>query len=129
MTPPIPRNAGLRVVGDVHGDIASFAYALATDRFVIQLGDLVDHGPDSAAVLAAMFARMDAGTGAFVLGNHDHRLARALAGPLPRIEGELARTLAQLDPALAARAASAFAAAPLWLRHGRPSVLRGSWPQ
>ena len=118
MIASIPRHAGLRVVGDVHGDSASFAYALATDRFVIQLGDLVDHGPDSAAVLAAMFARMEAGTATFVLGNHDHRLARALAGTLPRIEGELARTLAQLSPALATRAAGAFAVAPLWLRHG-----------
>jgi protein phosphatase len=30
------------VVGDVHGDATAFAYAAATDRFVVQLGDLTD---------------------------------------------------------------------------------------
>ena len=30
----------LRVVGDVHGDAAAFGYAAATDRFLVQLGDL-----------------------------------------------------------------------------------------
>ena len=47
----IPAGVGLRVVGDVHGDIRAFRAATATDRFVVQLGDLSDHGPDSAAVL------------------------------------------------------------------------------
>lgn len=118
MTAIIPDGVALRIIGDVHGDAGAFRYALATDRFVIQLGDLVDHGPDSAAVLSLMLDRQDAGRGLFLLGNHDHRLARALAGTLPRIEGELARTLAQLTPALAARVAAALAAAPLWLRRG-----------
>ena len=118
MTAVIPDDAALRIIGDVHGDAGAFRYALATDRFVIQLGDLVDHGPDSAAVLSLMLDRQDAGRGLFLLGNHDHRLARALAGTLPRVEGELARTLAQLTPALAARVAAALAAAPLWLRRG-----------
>ncbi len=116
MTPlGIPEGAALRVVADVHGDAASFAYATATDRFVIQLGDLVDHGPRSDLVLSRMFELIDGGRGLFLLGNHDHRLARALDGQLPRIEGELARTLAQLDPPLAARARTELARAPLWL--------------
>ncbi|MDE2007302.1 MAG: metallophosphoesterase, partial [Rhodospirillales bacterium] len=123
MSPPtipttVPLGAALRVVGDVHGDDAAFAYATATDRFVIQLGDLVDHGPRSDLVLARMFALIDTGRGLFLLGNHDHRLARALEGNLPRIEGETARTLGQLDPALAARARLELARAPLWLRDG-----------
>lgn len=112
----IPPGAALRIVGDVHGDARAFDYALATDRFVVQLGDLVDYGPDSAGVLRAMFARMDTGRGLFLLGNHDHKLARALAGQKLRISPELRATLAQLDDGLRARAAAEIARAPAWLR-------------
>ncbi len=54
LPPHIPRGRGVRVVGDVHGDIDGLRAAVATDLFVVQLGDLVDHGPDSAAVLDLM---------------------------------------------------------------------------
>ena len=75
-SPAIPPGARLRVVGDVHGDATAFAYAAATDRFVVQLGDLVDYGPDSARALRIMFDLIDAGRGLFLLGNHDLKLAR-----------------------------------------------------
>ena len=80
-TPAIPPNAKIRVVGDVHGDATGFAYAIATDRFIVQLGDLPDHGPDSAGTLRMMFDLQEAGRGLFILGNHDLKLARALSGP------------------------------------------------
>lgn len=38
----------------MHGDARAFAIAAETDRFVIQLGDLTDGGPDSAGVLRTM---------------------------------------------------------------------------
>jgi len=79
-TPHIPVDRDLRIIGDVHGDIRGFAAACATDRFVIQLGDLVDDGPDSAGVLSLMLNRIARGDGLFVLGNHDFKLARALRG-------------------------------------------------
>ena len=50
----IPPDRPLRIVGDVHGDAVAFGHAVATDRFVVQLGDLIDHGPDSARVLRIM---------------------------------------------------------------------------
>jgi protein phosphatase len=82
--PPIPlaalRRRELRVVGDVHGDARGFAHALATDRFVIQLGDLTDYGPDSAGTLAMALDLQAAGRGLFLLGNHDLKLLRALRG-------------------------------------------------
>ena len=53
--PNSPAGTAIRVVGDVHGDATAFAYAAATDRFVLQLGDLVDNGPDSAGALRIMF--------------------------------------------------------------------------
>lgn len=125
--PAIPRDARLRIVGDVHGDDAAFAYAVATDRFVIQLGDLTDYGPHSAAVLARMFALIAAGRGLFLLGNHDHRLARLLAGQKLTPGPELARTHAQLDPALAARALAEISRAPAWLRLGRRVFVHGGF--
>jgi protein phosphatase len=123
----IPSGAPLRVVGDVHGDAYAFAAALATDRFIIQLGDLVDGGPDSAAVLRLMFSAIDAGRGLFLLGNHDYKLARALAGRQVRQDAALRATLAQLDAPLAARAAAEIAAAPAWLRHGDALFVHGGF--
>ena len=53
-TRSIPDDAPIRVVGDVHGDATAFRYAAATDRFVVQLGDLTDYGPDNAGALRIM---------------------------------------------------------------------------
>ena len=120
---------GLRVVGDVHGDARGFdaavAGAEAARLFLIQLGDLTDHGPDNAGVLRAMFAVIDAGRGLFVLGNHDHKLRRALVGQSVRMERDgLGRTLDQIAAApdaaaLKARTIAEVARAPAWLSFGR----------
>jgi protein phosphatase len=120
---------GLRVVGDVHGDARGFdaaiAGAAAARLFVVQLGDLTDHGPDNAGVLRAAFAMIDRGAGLFLLGNHDHKLRRALLGEGVRIEkAGLGRTLAQIADApdgadIAARAIAEIGRAPAWLRIGR----------
>ena len=114
----IPPGAGLRVVGDVHGDARGFAAAAATDRFVIQLGDLTDHGLDSAGALRQMLALLEAKRGLFLLGNHDLKLARALAGRQVRVDPALAATLASLDPDLRQRTLAAIARAPAWLVAG-----------
>ncbi len=123
----IPPGVALRVVGDVHGDARAFAHAVATDRFVIQLGDLGDGGSDSAAVLRRMLAVLEAGRGLFLLGNHDAKLARALAGRQVRVDAALAATVAQLDPPLAARVAAAIARAPAWLRQGARLFVHGAF--
>jgi protein phosphatase len=117
--------AGIRVVGDVHGEAAPFRDAIAGAEaarlFVLQLGDLTDHGPDAPGVLAAIFGLMDRGAGLFLLGNHDHKLRRALLGqPVKSELGGLGMTLEQLvrhpdGAALAARAIEAIALAPAWL--------------
>ena len=123
----IPRGAALRVVGDVHGDARGFAAAAASERFVVQLGDLTDGGPDSAEALRIMFRLIDAGRGLFLLGNHDLKLARALAGRDVRIGPELAGTLAQLDEPLRARARAELARAPAWLVQGRQFFVHGGF--
>lgn len=114
----LPAASRIRVVGDVHGDARGFAAAVATERFVIQLGDLTDHGPDSAATLTIMLGLLAAGRGLFLLGNHDLKLARALAGRAVRRDAPLAATLAALDATLAGRALAAIADAPGWCASG-----------
>ena len=114
--PGIPEGRGLRVIGDVHGDARSFAIAAETDLFVIQLGDLTDYGPDSAGALRIACRLVAEGRGLFLLGNHDLKLARALAGREVRAGPELSETLRQLDPALRGLALPAIAGAPGWLR-------------
>ena len=116
-----------RVVGDVHGDAHGFAYAVATDRFVLQLGDLVDYGADSAGVLRTMFDLIDTGRGRFLLGNHDLKLARYLSGQTTRVEAEVAATAAQLDPPLRDRALAEIMQAPAWLRRGDALFVHGGF--
>lgn len=129
--------AGLRVIADVHGDATAFEHAvagaLAEDLFVLQLGDLTDHGPDSPAVLRRMFALIDEGRGLFLLGNHDHKLRRALTGQRVHIPPEgLGRTLEQLEEApdrevLVARAIEEIARAPAWIRDGGRLFVHGGF--
>ena len=120
--------AGLRVVGDVHGDSRAFeaaaAGAEAAGLFLLQLGDLTDGGPDSPGVLRRLFGLIDRGAGLFLLGNHEHKLRRALTGN--RLRGQtqgLDLTLAQLatatdGAALSARMVEEVARAPAWLLRG-----------
>ncbi len=116
----------LRVVGDVHGDATAFAYAAATDRFVIQLGDLTDYGPNSAATLRIMFDLIDRGRGVFLLGNHDLKLARVLAGHA-RPDPVVLETIAQLDEAQKQRVMHEVARAPGWLRRDNAFMVHGGF--
>ncbi len=111
----IPTNLPLRVVGDVHGDAKGFAAAAATDRFVIQLGDLVDDGPDTPGALRIMFRLMDQRKGLFLLGNHDFKLARALRGDKVQLSPAMRATIKILEPELKARLRDEAQRAPGWL--------------
>ena len=123
----IPNGTALRVVGDVHGDYRAFQSAISADRFLIQLGDLSDHGPNSAGVLRAMFDLIDAGSGLFILGNHDRKLGRALAGHAVRTDGALEATLAQLDDGLRKRALHEISRAPAWVIRGNVAFVHGGF--
>jgi protein phosphatase len=111
----IPPNRGLRIVGDVHGDTRAFAFAADTDRFVIQLGDLIDNGPDSAGALRLMFRLIDENRGLFLVGNHDRKLGRALRGERVRGGPQLEATMAALDAPLRERALHEVGRAPAWI--------------
>lgn len=124
----IPGGVPLRIVGDVHGDARGFAAAAAaTDRFIIQLGDLVDEGPDTPDVLHIMFRLIDEGRGVFLLGNHDFKLARALRGDAVRRGPALATTLASLDTATASRALHEITRAPAWIATAEAIFVHGGF--
>lgn len=122
---------GIRVIGDVHGDIQSFIHATSTDRFIIQLGDLVDYGPDSEATLYLMLRIMREGRGIFILGNHDRKLARVLSGRRPHIDSQLEKTLQQIavGPHLLKpnELAAALNNAPAWIVVHRTVFVHGAF--
>jgi protein phosphatase len=114
----IPAGAPLRVVGDVHGDARAFALAVATERFVVQLGDLTDGGADSIGALRIALDLVERGRGLFLLGNHEHKLARLLLGRAVKADAALRAMAVDLNEALRTRVLAAITAAPAWLRRG-----------
>jgi protein phosphatase len=126
----------LRVIGDVHGDITAFNAAMEPARqegcFVVQLGDLVDRGPDSPACLRLALALRENGQGIFIRGNHDDKLARALMGRQVRVSAELTRTLEQLEAtpdglALKEAFLAAWPTVPWWLHWGDHLFVHGAF--
>ena len=65
-------------------------------RKAIFLGDLVDRGPNSPAVLRLVMNMVASGTALCVPGNHDVKLLRKLRGKDVQLKHGLAETLAQL---------------------------------
>ena len=103
------------VIGDVHGCrreledlLTKLGYAVDGDdgdvrveaphgRTAVFTGDLVDRGPDAVGTLALVMSMVRTGAALAVQGNHDAKLAKALAGrDVERAHG-LAETMAQLE--------------------------------
>jgi protein phosphatase len=61
------------------------------------VGDLVDRGPNTPAVLRLVMSMVEAGNAICVPGNHDDKLLRKLQGRDVQIAHGLAESLAQLD--------------------------------
>jgi len=74
-----------------------------------------------------MFDLVEQGRGLFLLGNHDLKLARALAGDHVRVEAVVQATIEQLDDGLKARTLRLVAEAPGWLRHGSALFVHGGF--
>jgi len=101
------------IIGDVHGChqelvelLTKLGYQLATDgvgashpegRKAFFVGDLVDRGPASPAVLRLVMAMVEAGNAICIPGNHEAKLLRALQGRNVTTGHGLAETLAQLS--------------------------------
>src|SRR5215831_3252471 len=114
------------VIGDVHGCheellrlLGQLGYSISSasdgrrhvshpeGRRVVFVGDLVDRGPDSPAVLRLVMTMVRDGVALCVAGNHDQKLSRALRGRDVKVSHGLERSLQQLeaDGALKAEAA------------------------
>ena len=100
------------IIGDVHGcydELADLLDALGYQvdadggsaahpdgRTAVFVGDLVDRGPATPAVLRLVMGMTAAGTGFSVAGNHEAKLVRALRGRDVTVSHGLAESLAQL---------------------------------
>ena len=86
-------------VEPVEDDGQNFGLAVShpEGRQVIFLGDLVDRGPNSPAVLKLVMSMVRSGVAWCVPGNHDLKLQKKLNGKDVAIRHGLAETLAQLD--------------------------------
>ncbi|MEM6963431.1 MAG: polynucleotide kinase-phosphatase [Bacteroidota bacterium] len=67
------------------------------NRRVIFLGDLVDRGPNSPAVLKLVMSMVRSGIALCVPGNHDIKLQRKLNGKNVQLKHGLAETMEQLE--------------------------------
>jgi protein phosphatase len=74
-----------------------FQTAAPSGRKAVLLGDLVDRGPDTAAVLRLAMDMVADGTALCVPGNHDMKLMKKLKGRDIQIAHGLAESLEQLD--------------------------------
>jgi protein phosphatase len=114
------------IIGDVHGCfgelvelLTELGYAVAPGggtarhpdgRTAVFVGDLVDRGPATPAVLRLVMGMTAAGSGLSVAGNHEVKLVRALRGRNVSSGHGLAESLAQLaaEPPEFTTAAIAF---------------------
>ncbi|WP_030206924.1 polynucleotide kinase-phosphatase [Streptomyces sp. NRRL S-87] len=94
------------IVGDVHGCAAELETLLTRlgyedgvhpeGRTAVFVGDLVDRGPDSPAVLRRVMGMVKSGNALCVPGNHENKLGRYLDGRKVQLTHGLAETVEQL---------------------------------
>src|SRR5690606_11152928 len=103
------------IIGDVHGcraeleallerlgwriervDGRAVGAAHPEGRTAVFVGDLVDRGPDTPGVLRLVMGMVAAGNALCVAGNHEEKLARALAGRKVKVAHGLETSLDQL---------------------------------
>ena len=130
------RRAAFDVVGDVHGchdelvellerlgwsHDAQDGWSHPDDRLLVFVGDLTDRGPRNVDTLVLALDLIESGRALLVLGNHDDKLRRYMAGNKVNLDEHLKTTTDELDAlddgareALYARATRALLAAPMW---------------
>jgi protein phosphatase len=110
------------VIGDIHGCrseletlLDRLGYAVTRDaagrpvdaahpedRRIVFVGDLVDRGPASPAVLRLVMGMLTSAHALCVQGNHENKLVRALRGANVQVSHGLEKSLAQLGAESAA---------------------------
>ena len=123
---------GVAIIGDVHGMARDFQElvdeAKAENRFIIQLGDVVDYGPDAVGAVDIMYKLVMDGDGAFIIGNHERKLERYFKQKAEGnirlvIKGGIVQTLEQLDRLDEAKAAMFEAKFKALMNHARHHIL------
>ncbi|MET8828511.1 polynucleotide kinase-phosphatase [Streptomyces sp. NPDC004610] len=94
------------IIGDIHGCAAELESLLTElgyrdgvhpdGRTAVFVGDLVDRGPDSPAVLRRVMGMVKGGSALCVPGNHENKFGRYLHGRKVQHTHGLAETVAQL---------------------------------
>lgn len=73
---------GITTIGDVHGMTDDFVRhvdaAQAKNNVIVQLGDIVDYGPDSVGCVDLMYRLVVNGEAIFIMGNHERKLEKYL---------------------------------------------------
>jgi len=96
----------ITAIGDVHGMTEDFVQhinaARAVNNFIVQLGDIVDYGPDSVGCVDLMYRLVVNGDAIFIIGNHEAKLEKyikqAKAGDIRiKLKGGIVKTVEQLD--------------------------------
>ncbi len=95
------------IIGDIHGCSAELEALLGKlgyadgvhpgGRTAVFVGDLVDRGPDSPAVLRRVMSMVKSGNALCVPGNHENKFGRYLKGRGVQHTHGLAETIAQMD--------------------------------
>jgi hypothetical protein len=138
-----PLAAGpLDIVGDIHGEIDALNALLdhlgyAPDgrhpagRTLVFVGDLVDRGPDSPAVLERVGALVHSGRAQCILGNHELSLLRDDAKPgntwWTAPDKPTVHPMARIDAAGKARAREFLCSLPLVLERADLRVVHACW--
>ncbi|MCC9705071.1 polynucleotide kinase-phosphatase [Streptomyces sp. MNU76] len=95
------------IVGDIHGCASELEALLGKlgyvdgvhpeGRTAVFVGDLVDRGPDSPAVLRRVMSMVGSGNALCVPGNHENKYGRYLKGRNVQHTHGLAETIAQME--------------------------------
>jgi len=85
-------------IGDIHGCYESLrrledklgraSERAGADPYFVSVGDLVDRGPDSAAVVRHFREGSAAGTHTAILGNHEEMMLRCIHSAVPEVFGD-----------------------------------------
>ncbi len=98
--PELPEGCRVYAIGDVHGRLDLFEQILdqikqddatrpPADTQIIQLGDLIDRGPDTARVVALAMQSPGFASLTTLLGNHEAMMLDAIAGDRDALKGWL----------------------------------------
>ncbi len=93
--------SGITVVGDVHGEkeklIRVIDWANKNDNFMIFLGDIVNHGPNSIECVEIIYDLVIRNKALLILGNHERKLFKLINKELVHLNDACEQTLEKIS--------------------------------